>query len=98
MTSFKKILTYVVIVLIALICALNYELFIFPNRFAPAGLNGICTMIQYISGINIGYLSMLINVPLAIWVYFEVSKPLAIRSMLYVGTFSVVSAITSPKT
>ena len=91
MTLFKKILTYVVIVLIALICALNYELFIFPNRFAPAGLNGICTMIQYIFGINIGYMSMIINVPLALIVYFLVSKPLAIRSMVYVGTFSLAS-------
>ena len=93
MTSVKKFLTYAVIILIALICALNYELFIFPNRFAPAGLNGICTMIQYIFGINIGYMSMIINVPLAIAVYILVSKPLAIRSMVYVGTFSVASIL-----
>ena len=93
MTSVKKFLTYAVIILIALICALNYELFIFPNRFAPAGLNGICTMIQYIFGINIGYMSMIINVPLAIVVYILVSKPLAIRSMVYVGTFSVASIL-----
>ena len=89
MTTAKKILTYAVIVAIAVICALNYELFIFPNRFAPAGLNGICTMIQYIFGINIGYMSLVINIPLALAVYFLVSKPLAIRSMVYVGTFSI---------
>ena len=89
MVKAKKILTYFVIMFIAVICALNYELFVFPNRFAPAGLNGICTMIQYIFGINIGYLSLLINVPLALLVFFLVSKPLAIRSMVYVGTFSV---------
>ena len=89
MVKAKKILTYFVIMFIAVICALNYELFVFPNRFAPAGLNGICTMIQYIFGINIGYLSLLINVPLALLVFFLVSKPLAIRSMVYIGTFSV---------
>ena len=87
----KKLLTYVVIVVIAVICALNYKLFVFPNRFAPAGLNGICTMIQYVFGINIGYLSLIINIPLAIIVYFLVSKPLALRSMVYVGVFSVIS-------
>ena len=91
MVKVKKILTYLVIMFIAVICALNYELFIFPNRFAPAGLNGICTMIQYIFGINIGYMSMIINVPLALIVYFLVSKPLAIRSMVYVGTFSIAA-------
>lgn len=93
MNTAKKVLTYGVIMGIAAICALNYELFIFPNRFAPSGLNGICTMIQYITGINIGYLSMLINVPLALAVYILVSKPLAIRSMVYVLTFSVVSVL-----
>ncbi len=89
----KKVLTYGVIMGLAVIAALNYEIFIFPNRFAPAGLNGICTMIQYISGISIGYLSFLINVPLALIVYFLVSKPLAIRSLFYVVTFSVVSIL-----
>lgn len=89
MTTVKKILTYGVIMVIAVVCALNYELFIFPNRFAPAGLNGICTIIQYIFGINIGYMSLLINVPLAVLVYYLVSKPLAIRSMVYVCTFSI---------
>ena len=93
MTSAKKILTYAVIVAVAVVCALNYELFVFPNRFAPSGINGICTMIQYIFGINIGYLSLIINIPLAIAVYLLVSKPLAIRSMVYVGTFSVASVL-----
>ena len=89
----KKVVTYLVIVLIALVCALNYELFIFPNRFAPAGLNGICTMIQHVFGISVGYMSLLINIPLALLVYFKVSKPLAIRSMVYVVTFSVALVI-----
>ena len=93
MKTAKKALTYGVIVAIAVVCAFNYQIFIFPNKFAPSGLNGICTMIQYVTGINIGYLSMLINVPLAIWVFLYVSKPLAVRSMVYVVTFSVVSVL-----
>ena len=89
----KKLLTYGMIMGLAMVCALNYELFVYPNRFAPAGLNGICTMIQYMSGISVGYLSLIVNVPLAIWVYFSVSKPLALRSMLYVVTFSVTTLL-----
>ncbi len=89
MTTWKKILTYCVIIVLALVAAVNYEIFVFPNRFAPAGLNGICTMIQHVTGISVGYMSLLINVPLALAVYFMVSKPLAIRSMVYVITFSV---------
>ncbi len=93
MSTAKKVLTYIVIIAIALVAALNYEIFVFPNRFAPAGLNGICTMIQHVFGISVGYMSLLINIPLAIAVYFMVSKPLAVRSMVYVVTFSVALLI-----
>ena len=89
MPSWKKIWTYVAIALVAFAGAVNYELFVFPNQFAPSGVNGICTMIQELTGINVGYMSLLINLPLAFWVYKEVSKSLAIRSMIYVVAFSV---------
>ena len=89
MRTAKKVWTYLVIAIIALVAAVNYELFVFPNQFAPSGLNGICTMVQHITGISVGYLSLLINVPLALWCYVEVSKPVAMRSMVYVITFSV---------
>ena len=89
MHTAKKIWTYLVIVAVALIASVNYELFVFPNQFAPSGLNGICTMIQHVTGISVGYLSLLVNVPLALWCYIEVSKPVALRSMVYVITFSI---------
>ena len=83
MPTMKKAWTYLVIALLALGASVNYELFVFPNQFAPSGLNGICTMIQHISGISVGYLSLLINVPLAIWwslpmwSWFAISVPSA---------------------
>ena len=90
MIRFKKGLTFLVIVLAACAGALNYQLFVFPNQFAPSGLNGICTMIQYLFHINVGYMSLLVNIPLAIAVFFKVSRSLALRSMLYVSVFSVM--------
>lgn len=89
MRTAKKVWTYLVIAAVALVASVNYELFVFPNQFAPSGLNGICTMIQHVTGISVGYLSLLINVPLALWCYIEVSKPIALRSMVYVLTFSI---------
>ena len=89
MNRFKKILTYLVIVGIGFVGALNYELFVFPNQFAPSGVNGICTIIQHVFGISVGSLSLLINVPLAALCYFKCSKPIALRSMVYVVTFSL---------
>ena len=89
MKAFRKGVTYLFIVAIALLAALNYRIFIFPNRFAPSGINGICTMIQYIFGINVGYLSLLINIPLAWMAFRKVGKSLALRGMLYVASFSL---------
>lgn len=85
----RKGLTYLFIVGLALLNAMSYTLFIFSNRFAPAGINGICTIIQHICGINLGYLSLIINIPLAIWTMFKVGRSLASRSMLYVAAFSI---------
>ena len=57
----KKILTYVVIFLTAWLSALSYILFVFPNNFAPAGINGLCTMIQYALGIRVSIMNLLVN-------------------------------------
>ena len=61
MRTAKKVWTYLVIALVAMVAAVNYELFVFPNQFAPAGLNGICTIIQHITGISVGYLRTLFS-------------------------------------
>lgn len=93
MKNAKKFVTYLFIVGVALVYALSYTLFVFPNKFAPAGLSGICTMVQYVFGINVGYLTLIINIPLAIWVYFVVSKPLAVRSMVFVVVYSLALVV-----
>lgn len=89
MANLKKIWTYLVIIGVGLLGAMNYELFVFPNQFAPSGVNGICTIIQHVFGVSVGSLSLLINIPLAAMCYFKCSKPIALRSMVYVVTFSV---------
>lgn len=85
----KKSITYLFIIFHSFITALNYQLFVFPNNFAPAGIGGICTMVQYVFDIRAGYLSLLINIPLAIAVYCLVSKSLAVRAMVYTSFFSL---------
>ena len=84
----KKVVSYGMVLLIALIMALNYELFVFPNSFAPAGVNGIFTMIQHKLNFQLSFSSIILNVPLAITVFFVVSKPFALRSVLYTLAFS----------
>lgn len=89
MKRMKTALDYVVIVGLSALYAMVYELFVFPNNFAPSGINGIATMIQYVFHVNVGYLSMVVNIPLALLVYFKVDKRMAVRSAVYVVVFSL---------
>ena len=89
MARLKKIWTYLVIAGVGMIGAMNYELFVFPNQFAPSGVNRICTIIQHVFGISVGSLSLLINIPLEVLCYYKCSKPIALRSMDYVLTISL---------
>lgn len=91
----KKLCISLFIALLGAISALNYAIFIFPNKFAPAGIDGICTMIQDITGISLGYFSFLVNLPLLILAYFKLDKQFAIRSSIFAISFSVVSAVLS---
>lgn len=84
----KKVVSYGMVLGISLIMALNYQLFVFPNSFAPAGLNGIFTMIQHVLGFKLSYTSIILNIPLAIVVFFVISKPFALRSLVYTLAFS----------
>lgn len=86
--TLKVIASYGLVVLIALMMALNYQMFVFPNRFAPAGLNGIFTMIQHVFGFKFSYTTIIINIPLAIAAFFINSKPRALRSLTYCLSFS----------
>lgn len=84
----KVFVSYGIVILVALMMALNYQLFVFPNKFAPAGLNGIFTMIQYLFDFKFSYTTIMINIPLAIAAFFINSKPRALRSLTYCITFS----------
>lgn len=84
----KKVFSYLFIIFLGLMLALSYQLFVFPNNFAPAGLNGIFTMIQYLFDFKLSNASILLNIPLFILVFFKVSRPFAIRAMVFLLSFS----------
>lgn len=81
--KFKSALNCMGIALLAAAMALNYQIFILHNTFAPTGINGIATMIQYMFGISVGYISLIINIPLAVMAYFMVERKFAFRSFLF---------------
>ena len=91
--TMRKVFTYATVLFLAFGNAMSYHIFVFPNRFAPSGLNGLCTIVQEVAGINVGYLSLIINVPLALLVFRFVNRKLALRSMVYVVVFSAMLVV-----
>lgn len=85
----KKASCYLEITFSAILLAFVYYVFIITNNFAPAGLNGIATMIQYKTGFSISYMSLLINIPLSVLAYFLVQRDFAVKTLLFSVVYSV---------
>lgn len=85
----KCVMNYAGIVLLAFLQALCYTLFIVPNDFAPAGINGIATMVQYKFNFSIGYMSLLVNIPLCLFSYFTTDKEFAVKTLIFSCVYSL---------
>ena len=93
-TKAKMVLDYLIITVIAVLGALNFQVFVFPNNFAPSGLNGILTIIRHVFGNNFGMLYLFLNIPLLAAAFFVLrSKKYAIATFIYVVVFSVSSIL-----
>ena len=84
---------WLIIPAMAVLMALSYAIFVFPNSFAPAGINGIITMVQYLLHIDIGYLSLAVNLPLFLLTWKSAGNGFSIRSLVFVVVFSIASLL-----
>ncbi len=84
----KTAAVYFLMVAIACAAAVCYQIFIFENSFAPAGINGIATMIQYKLNFSVAYMSLLINIPLCVLAFVFLNKSFAARTTVFAITFS----------
>ncbi|MGN1053186.1 MAG: YitT family protein [Candidatus Scatosoma sp.] len=87
----RAVADYAMIAAAAVIMALNYDLFVMQNNFAPSGLNGVAAMAEHISGgsFSLAYTSLLINIPLCIFAYFFTDTGYALKTFAYCLIYSV---------
>lgn len=85
-----NLMEYVSIVLLGVLLAFNYILFITPNNFAPAGINGVAVMVQYALNFSVGYMSLIINVPLCILAFFLIERKFSIKTLVFCLVYSLV--------
>lgn len=94
-TPGKILKSHLTVIALALLMALNYECFVFPNAFAPAGINGLATMVQYLFHISIGSFSLIINIPLILLAWRKLNPDFARKTLLFVTVFSCATLIMS---
>lgn len=82
--NFKKELIFLSMTLVAaFLSAFGLHYFVYSANFAPAGVDGIATMLQEITGLNAGIFSLIFNVPLLIVAYFVLKKHYVIYTLIF---------------
>lgn len=89
MRIWRKACDLFIVIAAAGLLALSYQIFVFPNEFAPAGIPGFATIIQHLFHFKVGYLNIIVNIPLVIIVYFLVDHEYALRSAVFSATLSL---------
>ena len=67
----------------ALGVALGMHVFVYPTQFAPSGVDGLATVLQAITGINAGFFTVAINLPLLIGAWFVLKRRYVYYTILY---------------
>jgi uncharacterized membrane-anchored protein YitT (DUF2179 family) len=86
---FRWITDVFIILISAAVYALGIHCFTAPAKIVPGGVTGISTIIYEFTGISIGLMYGLINIPLIIIGFIFLGKKLMIRTILSVAAITV---------
>ena len=82
MKKFQIVIDLFLIIIASALSAIGLYIFVNPANFAPSGIDGVSMMLQKLTDINMGYISLSINIPLLIMAWFFISKKYVIYTTL----------------
>lgn len=85
---------YTVIIIGMLIACIGINGFLRPAHLLSGGVTGIAAIINYITNINIGLLTFLINIPIFILGFIFLEKDFCITSLINMALFSILLGAT----
>lgn len=86
----RQIAIDILLILVAgALSAVGLYCFVNPADFAPSGIDGVSMMLQKLTNINMGYLSLAINLPLLIIAWFVISR----KYVVYTTVYTIVSSV-----
>lgn len=72
------------------IYSLGTHCFVSPANIAPGGASGLALMVNYVCGLPVGILTMLVNVPLLILAWIYLSHGFAVKTAISCGLCSII--------
>lgn len=74
----------------ALIYSVGAQCFVVPANIAPGGAVGIALMLNYVTGLPVGSMTLMVNLPLLVLAWFYLSKKFALRTAAACAVCSLV--------
>ncbi len=93
MKALRTVVDIILIIASAVLGAIALYSFVNPANFAPSGIDGVAMMAQKLFSVNMGYVSLAINIPLLICAWFFINKKYVIYTALYTVTTSIALII-----
>ncbi len=91
-----EIFSFLAIVFGSILVAMGLHVFVYKADFAPSGIDGLATMLQYLSEekfghkVNAGIFTFALNLPLLIAAWFVLKK----RYVIYTVIYTIVVSVT----
>ncbi len=89
MKKIQTIIDLFLIIVASALSAIGLYVFVNPANFAPSGVDGVSMMLQKLTNVNMGYISLAINIPLLIMAWFFISK----KYVIYTTLFTILSSV-----
>lgn len=89
MKKYQTVIDLFLIIVSSIVSAIGLYSFVNPANFAPSGIDGVSMMLQKLTNVNMGYISLCINIPLLIVAWFFISK----KYVIYTTLFTVMSSV-----
>ena len=91
----RGIINFIYVVLGVILIALSINMFFLKVKIAPGGVSGLATVVYYLTGISVGTVVLVINVPLFIAGFFAFGKRFSVKTLFATVLLSVILDTTT---
>lgn len=76
--------------------AIAINVFCAPNDIAPGGFSGLATMLNYLFGLPIGIMTIVLNLPLFVWGFVRLGRRAMVKTVVATVLLSLAIDLTAP--